>query len=63
MLELKNIVKRYDQNPPVMLPAKEFIRKEIFEMGKVFAIVVYTMGYCLVLSSLKIAIMNRNRFE
>ena len=49
--------------PPVMLPAKEFIRKEIFEMGKVFAIVVYTMGYCLVLSSLKIVLMNRNRFE
>ena len=49
--------------PPVMLPAKEFIRKDIFEMGKVFAIVVYTMGYCLVLSSLKIVLMNRNRFE
>ena len=46
-----------------MLPAKEFIRKEVFEMGKVFAIVVYTMGYCLVLSSLKIVLMNRNRFE
>lgn len=49
--------------PPVMLPAKEFIGGEIFEVGKVFAIVMYTIVYCLVVSTVKIVLMNRNRFE